>query len=658
MSIQVALHHRTTYVYDRPVVLGPQIVRLRPAPHCRTPILSYALDIEPGGHFINWQQDPQGNYVARLVFPEAARRFEVKVDLIADMAVINPFDFFLDPEAETFPFQYDPALSEDLAPFRKTVAPGPLLRQWLVGIDRTSRRSIDFLVELNRRLQHDIGYVIRMEPGIQTFEETLALAKGSCRDTGWLLVNILRHLGFAARFVSGYLIQLRLDEKPLEGPEGPAQDFTDLHAWCEVYLPGAGWIGLDPTSGLLAGEGHIPLAATAEPQSAAPVEGQVGKAEVAFSFDMAVTRVRETPRTTKPYTEEAWRCIVDLGDAIDRDLNGDGMNLTMGGEPTFVSVDDMDGAEWNTEALGANKRRIAGHLFRALARRFGKGPLLHYGQGKWYPGEQLPRWALTSYWRRDGEPVWRDPRLFAHEEKPSGATPELAGRFAQVLAERLQVDPGFAVPAFEDTWYYLWRERRLPVNVDPAHSNLKDPLERSRLARVFEQELESVAGHLLPLQRAPGRGRRWRSGPWFVRSQRLYLIPGDSPIGYRLPLDSLPWTTAEDQVYFFDADPLMARAPLPSSDTLRLGAVTRLQARQVESNGRSGPPSAGRDDGANGSPPTRGQSAARIVRTAMAFEPRNGHMHVFMPPTEDAEDYLHLVAAVEATAEELGCPVF
>ncbi len=664
MSIQVALHHRTTYDYDRLVALGPQIVRLRPAPHCRTPILSYSLNVEPPGHFINWQQDPQGNYLARLVFNDPTPRFQVTVDLVADMAVINPFDFFLDPEAEKFPFEYDPSLSEDLAPFRKTTPPGPLLAEWLARVDRTPRRTVDFLVELNHRLQQDIGYVIRMEPGVQTFEETLGLGKGSCRDTGWLLVNILRHLGLATRFVSGYLIQLKPDEKPLEGPEGPTQDFTDLHAWCEVYLPGAGWIGLDPTSGLMAGEGHIPLAATPEPQSAAPVEGLMGKAEVEFSFGMSVARVRETPRTTKPYAEEAWRSIVDLGDVIDRDLATHRMGLTMGGEPTFVSIDDMDGAEWNTEALGANKRRIAGNLFRALSRRFGKGALLHYGQGKWYPGEQLPRWALTSYWRKDGEPIWRDPRLIAHEEKPNGASPDLAGRFAQILAERLQIDPGFAVPAFEDTWYYLWRERRLPVNVDPAESSLKDELERARLARIFEQGLESVVGHVLPIQRDHGRGRRWRSGPWFVRSQRLYLIPGDSPIGYRLPLDSLPWAAPEDQTWFYDPDPLMDRMPLPPLDAMRRAAVTRLQSPGVDADGGSAATTAGRDAArvremaASNGTAARGQSAGWVVRSAMAFEPRHGHMHVFMPPTEDAEDYLHLVAAVEDTAEELGCPVF
>jgi uncharacterized protein (DUF2126 family)/transglutaminase-like putative cysteine protease len=669
MSIHVALHHRTTYRYDRTIAVGPQVVRLRPAPHCRTPILSYSLKIEPADHFINWQQDPQGNWLARLVFPEKTDRFEVSVDLVADMAVVNPFDFFLDPEAEHYPFAYDAELSEDLAPFRKTTPPGPLLAAWLAKVDRGGKpRTVDFLVGLNQRLQHDIGYVIRMEPGVQTFEQTLGLSKGSCRDSGWLLVNILRHLGFAARFVSGYLIQLMPDEKPLDGPEGPTHDFTDLHAWCEVYLPGAGWIGFDPTSGLMAGEGHIPLACTPEPQSAAPIEGLVEKAEVDFAFDMAVARVRETPRTTKPYADETWQRIVALGETIDHRLKRGDVRLSMGGEPTFVSIDDMDGAEWNTAALGPDKRRLAGRLFRRLASRFATGPLLHYGQGKWYPGEQLPRWALGCHWRRDGEPIWREPRLIAHEEKPIGATEELAGRFGRAFAERLQLDPGYLLPAFEDTWYYLWRERRLPVNVDPADSRLDDELERARLARIFEQGLESVIGHVLPIQRVYGNGQRWRSGPWFVRPEKMYLVPGDSPIGFRLPLDSLPWTAPGERAQFYDSDPTVTRAPLPPLDAMRRAATVTMQSvldrsrhEHAAGNGHGNGQDNGksrRNPAALDAIPGKGASAHWLVRTAVAFEPRDGHLFVFMPPAETAEDYLDLVAAVEDTAEELDTPVF
>jgi uncharacterized protein (DUF2126 family)/transglutaminase-like putative cysteine protease len=663
MSIHVALHHRTTYTYDRAIALGPQIVRLRPAPHSRTGVLSYSLKVEPQQHFINWQQDPQGNYLARLVFPEPTDRFEVVVDLVADMTVVNPFDFFLEPAAETWPFAYDASLAEEIAPFRKLEPPGPLLKAWLTKVERGGKpRTIDFIVGLNARLQKEIGYIVRLEPGVQTCEETLRLAKGSCRDTGWLLVTIMRHLGFAARFASGYLIQLMPDEKPLEGPEGPTHDFTDLHAWCEVYLPGAGWIGLDPTSGLLTAEGHIPLACTPEPSSAAPIEGVVEKSEVTFSYDMTVTRVRETPRTTKPYSDEQWSALLGVGETIERHLAQD-VRLTMGGEPTFVSIDDMDGAEWNTLALGPEKRRKAGVLFRKLADRFAKGPLLHYGQGKWYPGEQLPRWALGCHWRKDGEATWRDPHLYAQESRPAGATPEVAQRFALAFAERLQLDPSYLFGAFEDTWYYLWRERRLPSNVTVDDAKMKDAMERERLARVFEKGLETAVGTVLPVQRElNGRGR-WKSGPWFLRSEKCYLIPGDSPLGYRLPLDSLPWATAADAGFIADPDPMVMHPDLPPIDAFRRAPVLRHQER--------GPPSEPNGEGElrreawrralapDLAPrPGIGHSAGNIVRTAIAFEPRDGHLFVFMPPTERTEDYLELVTAVEDTAEELGQPVF
>src|SRR5262249_23626949 len=299
MGIRVVLHHKTIYNYDRLATLSPQIVRLRPAPHSRTPVTSYSLRIEPKDHFINWQQDPHGNFLARLVFLKPTRDFSLEVSLAAEMTVINPFDFFLEPYAEKYPFRYEALEERELRSYLEPSPPGPLLQDFLTSIDGRETRSIDFLVQLNQRLQREIRYTIRMEPGIQSPDETLSLASGSCRDSAWLLVQILRKLGLAARFVSGYLIQLKPDLKSLAGPPGPNEDFTDLHAWTEVYMPGAGWIGLDPTSGLFAGEGHIPLAATPEPQSAAPVSGMVSECEVTFFHEMSVTRIHEDPRVTK-----------------------------------------------------------------------------------------------------------------------------------------------------------------------------------------------------------------------------------------------------------------------------------------------------------------------------------------------------------------------
>uniref|UniRef100_UPI0040540C7F transglutaminase family protein n=1 Tax=Pseudomonas sp. TaxID=306 RepID=UPI0040540C7F len=412
MSIHIALHHVSHYRYDRAVNLGPQVVRLRPAPHSRTRVLSYALKVEPGEHFINWQQDPQGSYLARLVFPEKTRELKIEVDLVAEMAVFNPFDFFLEPYAEKIPFAYTAGEQLELAPYLVKLPAGKQFAKYLASIERTPLPSVDFLVALNQRLSTDIGYLIRLEPGVQTPEESLEKASGSCRDSAWLLVQLFRHLGLAARFVSGYLIQLKADVKSLDGPSGTEVDFTDLHAWCEVYLPGAGWIGLDPTSGLFAGEGHIPLACSPEPSSAAPISGGVDESECEFSHEMWVERIWEAPRVSKPYSDEQWQAIVGLGQKIDDDLQAQDVRLTMGGEPTFVTLDYPDDPEWNTAALGPNKRRLATELFHRLREHYAPEALVHFGQGKWYPGEQLPRWSLNDYWRRDGEPIWHNPALY------------------------------------------------------------------------------------------------------------------------------------------------------------------------------------------------------------------------------------------------------
>jgi uncharacterized protein (DUF2126 family)/transglutaminase-like putative cysteine protease len=658
VSIHVALNHVTHYKYDRLVALGPQVVRLRPAPHCRTRILAYSLKVSPPKHFVNWQQDPEANYLARFVFPEKTPELRIEVDLVAEMAVLNPFDFFLEPYAEEYPFAYQGAEKRDLAPYLIMFRGEPLFREYLRTIPRERKRTIDWLVELNLKLSRDIKYLIRLEPGVQTPELTLLKRSGSCRDSSWLLVQLLRHMGLAARFVSGYLIQLTADMKSLDGPSGPEKDFTDLHAWCEVYLPGAGWIGLDPTSGLLAGEGHIPLACTPEPVAAAPVTGAVEKAEVTFEHHMKVERIWEAPRVTKPYTEEQWARIETLGHEIDAQLESGDVRLTMGGEPTFVSVDDPDGAEWNTTAMGPDKRRLAIDLYSRLKAKYAPLGLAHFGQGKWYPGEQLPRWSLNCFWRRDGEPIWQNPALLDDEKSARGVTAEIAGRFLVGVAERLGLSPEHTFAAYEDAFYYLWRERRLPGNVDPFKSNLEDPLERARLARIFEQGLDRVIGHVLPVTRDAG-SPRWRTGPWFLRRERCYLIPGDSPIGYRLPLDSQPWVAKADFPYVFDPDPMASPPPLPRAADIR---------RQFFGDARDGDPGAGHPGVrkiarplagivAPKTPPGFLQSSADITRTALCAEPRNGTLYLFMPPARELEHYLELVAAIEATAQDLGTPV-
>jgi uncharacterized protein (DUF2126 family)/transglutaminase-like putative cysteine protease len=698
MSIHVALHHKTHYKYDRLVNLGPQVVRLRPAPHSRTRILSYSLKVTPEKHFLNWVQDPQANYAARLVFEQKTRELCVEVDLVAEMAVFNPFDFFLEPQAEKFPFEYDPASDHELAPFQRKCWLTPQFTKYLTAIrrevlgevkrrtkqerldvpEKDKPRTIDFLVAVNQRLWKDIKYTIRLEPGVQTPEESLTKLSGSCRDSAWLLCQLLRHCGLASRFVSGYLLQLKPDVKSLDGPSGAEKDFTDLHAWTEIYLPGGGWIGLDPTSGLLAGEGHIPLACTPDPSSAAPISGALDECECEFSHEMNVTRVYESPRVTLPYTDEQWKSIESLGHAIDDDLKKGDVRLTMGGEPTFVSIDDPDGPEWNFTAVSHKKRTLSGELIKRLRKKFAPGSLLHYGQGKWYPGEQLPRYALGCYWRKDGVPIWKNDSLIADESKDYGHGAKDAKALLTRISKVVGTDPKYLIPAYEDAFYYTWKERRFPTNVTPEKSNLKDKLERARIARIFQQGLGSVVGYALPIKRAwYGNQQGWMSGSWFLRDDdTLWLIPGDSAMGLRLPLDSVPWVAEKDYPWTWQQDPSAQLPELPREFPYRVKPETSGQ-RFLRTGGSPMPAGYGPGQRAQqlgklekepelpdlekefdpNRRPIQGESAPWIVRTALCVEPRDGRLHVFMPPVETTEDYLDLIAGIETAVTELGTPV-
>jgi len=643
MSILVSINHVTQYRYDRPIGLGPQLIRLRPAPHCRTPVLNYSLKVTPAEHFVNWQQDPQSNWIARYVFPEKTTEFRVEVDFVADMQVINPFDFFVEPSADKMPVAYSADQLDELQSYLTPEPAGPLLTELLKTIYPNGVNTVDFLVGLNQRLQHMIAYLVRLEPGVQTPEETLEARSGSCRDTAWLFVQILRHLGMPARFVSGYLVQLKPDIVALDGPAGTAVDFTDLHAWVEVYIPGAGWIGLDPTSGLLCGEGHLPVSATPHYRSAAPITGGVEPAKVDFSFEMKITRIAEKPRVTAPFSDEAWAALDTLGEKIDADLVTQDVRLTMGGEPTFVSIDDYESAEWNTAALGPTKRIRADELIRRLRDRFAPGGLLHYGQGKWYPGEPLPRWAFALYWRKDGVPMWRDTALIAKEHVDHLATSEDARRFIEEVAARLGITRNFVVPAYEDPLHRMMQEGELPENFDPANPGIDDPLARDRIRREFERKLSVPTGYVLPVQ--PWNSKAgWISEVWRLRRDHLFLLPGDSPIGFRLPLESLPRLKASEQPYMGPLDPLAPRGPLPEPELLfqladqRKSIVDEELVAEHERRAR--------------------ENAPEIpVRTALTVEPRDGRLCVFMPPTEQLEDYLDVLAAVEATAAALNMPI-
>jgi len=671
MAILVAIKHNTSYKYDHLINMGPHVIRLKPAPHCRTKIHSYSLNIEPKEHFINWQQDPFGNYLARIVMHEKVKEFKVGVEVITEMTVINPFDFFVEEYAGKFPFQYVKQDIKELAPYFELSENGPFLKHWIAKLAQFKDMSIvDFLVAVNSELYKELEYTVRMEPGVFTCEETLQKKLGSCRDSAWVLVQSMRHLGLASRFVSGYLVQLKADQKALGGPSGAEKDFTDLHAWCEVYIPGAGWIGLDPTSGLLAGEGHIPLCCTPAPSSAAPITGAIDPCNVEFTHSNEVIRIHEDPRVTKPYSDQQWAEIMALGNVVDHKLEAGDVRLTMGGEPTFVSVDDMESDQWNTAADGKEKQKLANSLIKKLSVHFGAGGLFHYGQGKWYPGEPTPRWQMALYWRKDGKPIWKNKKLLADFSKDDIYTVENARRFMVQLTKMLGVSENNIIAGYEDAFYYLWTERKLPVNIDPANMNLKDSLERKTLMEQLDRGLNSPAGYVLPLQWAyPKKG--WISCKWEFRGENMFLIPGNSQMGHRLPLDSLPVVPESKKPKPIERSPF--------EEIVNLGDFHK----SVEERSMTIPDYAipdellnpkiydfkKEDEEINKNKHLPFQKSKELkdefaplfdsftIRTAIVSEIREGKIHLFLPPAEMIEHYLDLVAAIELTAEALQIPV-
>ncbi len=629
MSIRVALDHTTVYTYEKPVTLHPHIIRLRPAPHCRTPILSYSLTVEPKQHFLNWQQDPFGNYLARIVFPEKCTRMSVTVDLVAELTVINPFDFFVEESAEKFPFSYSEVNQQELAPYLAVGPASKAMQAWLDSNKPADMQIIDALVHVNQAVHRDVAYQLRMEAGVQSSDQTLELAKGSCRDSGWLLVEIMRHYGIAARFVSGYLVQLTPDVKSIDGPSGTESDFTDLHAWAEVYIPGAGWVGLDPTSGLFAGEGHIPLACTPQPVSAAPITGVASEVASDFYFHNRVSRFDERPRVTLPYSDNEWEKVLNLGQLVDQRLEQQDVRLTMGGEPTFVSIDDMESPEWNNAALGEHKLELAGVFLEKLRSAFSPNGIIAYAQGKWYPGEPTPRWALISHWRTDGKPIWNDPGRLATPGTHKAGEQD-ARKFMQRLCGELGISESLVRGLYEDPLHHLHLEALLPDDVELESLNLKDSRSRRRLVDQLSQGIDDPIGYMLPLAFAPASNEsadyqgHWLSSEWPLRRKNVFLMPGDSPAGLRLPLDSLPDDTSVDK----EANALLednfdAATPLPEP-----GAHLTVK-----------PASAGKQDIAEKKP--------RLIRTTLCAEIRDGSLYIFMPPMQSARSWVLLMACIE-----------
>ncbi len=593
MGIRLELQHRTAYRYDKPISLGPQLIQLRPAPHGRTPVSDYALAVTPAEHRLRWQFDSSANHVARLNIPGKTAEFIVDVTLVADMTPINAFDFLLDPSFAAYPFHYPAELAQTLAPCLFLDPVGPRLQAFVNAIPTINQGTVAFLSMVAARVRNAVGYVTRMEHGVQTCETTLTERTGSCRDSAWLLVQSLRCFGLAARFVSGYLLQLAAEA----GEEGPSEDTADLHAWAEVYLPGAGWVGLDPTSGLFAAEGHIPLACAATPAQAAPIQGTVEPAQVDFSYSFTTQRLNETPTLAKPFSDAAWSRVRAVAHAVDRDLAAQDVRLTMGGEPTYVGIDEPESGQWNLEALGPLKRTRGLELLRQLRARTAPGALLHFGQGKWYPGEPLPRWAFQCISRTDGVPVWEDVSLIATEDQDLGFGLEQAHVFLKALTRRLQVSADSILPAFDT---------------------------------------DTPTGYILPLRRRQPAGTlAWSSQLWFPRPERLILFPGDSPIGYRITAESVPFVAPDELTHSGELPAHPARHPElfgidPTPDPLPPLSATAEQAPEL----------------------------SELIRPALCVQAVAGRLHVFLPYILALADYLDLVAAVEDTCAHLAMPVW
>ena len=628
MTIKVALSHHTHYAFDNDIRVFPHTVRLRPAPHCRTPIEHYSLNIEPKNHFINWQQDPFGNYLARLVFPEKTRSLTINVELIADLVVINPFDFFLDKNCRHFPFSYSDQLKKELSPYLQKIDPTPLFAEYLSNITtkiKTTKKQTtnDFLVEVNQDLQKAIKYTIRLEVGIQTPEETLEKKTGSCRDTAWLLIQLIRHLGLAARFTSGYLVQLKPDEKPIEGPVGALEDFTDLHAWCEVYLPGAGWVGLDPTSGLFVTEGHIPLACTPDPVSAAPITGETEECEVDFTFSNQVKRIHEDPRVTKPYSEEQWQEVLCLGDSVDAILVKEDVRLTVGGEPTFVSIDDMESDQWNTEALGDHKLERAIDLLCRLKKRFADDGIMQQSQGKWYPTEELPRWAMGVTWRKDKIPLWENAnRLLGPQASENNGIND-SHKYIEQVAHLLGLPASYCQPVYEDVEIYQHQIDKLPKDVDLTKPTNKQAIKYKHLIHFISINHKEPAGFILPIAWSE-KLESWQSSTWPFDKDKILLIPGDSPLALRLPLDSLP---QEKEKPLPEPDPFAEKHPLEQHPKARFP----LTSAEPESD--------------------------TIIKHCLSARITEGNLTIFIPPLDNVEQFIQIIAALETTSEQLNLSI-
>jgi uncharacterized protein (DUF2126 family) len=625
MSVRVGITHSMLRRFERPVLLSTHWLRLRPAPQTRARITAYSLAVQGGPHYLNWVRDPFENYLARLDVSEPVSTLGLELDLIAELEPINPFDFLSEPDAAQHPFAYPPQLRKELASYLQVTAPGPRCQAWLETLDRAPASTVERLDEVNRRVHAAHGLTATAVPGPVDLEAFLERRTGSCWDAAWLLTLSLRHLGLAARFACGYRIVL--------AKESGDQDAVSLHTWSEAYIPGAGWIGLDPEAGVFTTEGYIPLACAPDPLHVVPF---VGEREAGEKMEGEALRVRRLDPldASWPFTDAQWADVQALGHVVERDLEGQGLKLTLGLSLSLVANDPTAGPEWGIASLGSSKREAAEALLERLWKRVAPGGVPHLGQGEWYAGDGLPRWRLACYYRTDGQPVWHNPAWVARRRAHEDVGPGEAKIFAQSLAHALGVQGSGVIAAHEDGLHELWRTRAR-VDPAPAAEDLADPVRRRALAERLSVSGGEPTGYVLPIC-WHHRAGRWTGGTWTFRRDGLYLMPGDSSMGYRLPLDSLVGDEQSELEAQAERSQFEDLPPLPEIyDEVR----ARLRAAS--------------EPHTSIAPADEGASGDRAPRTALCVEVRDGQIHVFLPPVSHLERYLELVAAVEVAAERL-----
>jgi transglutaminase-like putative cysteine protease len=276
---QIRILHQTAYFYRAPVRLGPHRALLRPREGHDVQIVAAELELEPQGQ-VRWLRDIYGNSVAVLTFSEPTQHFSVRSDVTVTIQSEGADECLLEPSATSYPFQYAANEQIEIVPFRLPSYPhdGPAMQKWLLDLYRPGQLvdTWELLNRLNTRIFESFQYRFRLEYGVQLPCTTLNLGSGSCRDYAVFMMEAARHWGFAARFVTGYI-------QMAEGQHGAT------HAWTEIYLPGAGWQGYDPTNNKLAGFEHVSVAVAREQEKASPLAGAwEGPADAFDRMDVTV----------------------------------------------------------------------------------------------------------------------------------------------------------------------------------------------------------------------------------------------------------------------------------------------------------------------------------------------------------------------------------